>query len=500
MVVAILILNTGMAATEASNRPVSQDRLYERIDSLFASSEHDIPSLITTADNIIEGYSDKITRTAAAGYIFNKFSSSGIMGHEAVAIHIAKKYFLSGKLEWNGDGGTALLRTYTEFNENSLIGMKAPELQLRKLNGSTVSLHSLNSRYTILYFFDHKCSACKETLPRLREIVKKFSPLSVDVYAVFTQHDTASLRKFIRENFSEDETQRWCFVYDKSGTSDYHKLYNVLSTPRLFLLNRDKTIIGRSLDNNSLTSLLKQEQDNISRSYDLAQSFIEQYLSLFNLEDTTELERALTPLSERLINENKDMYNAVFYNLFHYFATQREQHLKEAAIQTAIKYILPHKEIWHDTLFIRKVIPATVEKIKKNRPGSPFPSVTFFNKRGRIRRLEKINARYTYIYFFDTECSLCTPFTEELKSIHKDLKKKGVKIIAIYTGSDKEKLRNYIRQESPPWRILYAGDNGERVLYNNYEIPYIPQTYLLDSEKRIITKEVNTIQIKKYIR
>ncbi len=498
----ILIINSGMTSVKQHESIYQQHQtnLYSRIDSLFSSSQKDVTSLIKTSDNIIDSFTDTITRTAVAGYIFNRFSSSDIMGEEAVAIHIAKKYFLSGKLEWNGTGGIALLKTYTEFNENSLIGMKAPELNLQELGEENLSLQSLKSRYTILYFFDHNCSVCKETLDELQDIVQKFSFLSIKVYAVFTQQDTASLRQFIKKRFCNNQAHHWHFVYDKSGDSDYHKLYNVLSTPRVYLLDREKTIIGRSLNNQSLTTLLSQEQSKISQSYDLAQSFIEQYLSLFNLKDSTELKTALTPLSERLIIENKDMYNAVFFSLFHHFSSHPEQFMKEAAIETAVKHILPHDSLWYDSLFIRRVIPITINKIKNNRPGSYFPTVLLFNKKDRIKKLEQIKARYTYIYFFNTDCSLCAPFTHELKKIHKKLRKQGVKIIAIYTGSDKDNFKDYIREESLPWRVLYAGDDGEHVLYNNYEISFIPQTYLLDSNKRIIAKGVNTIQIKKYIK
>ena len=73
-------------------------------------------------------------------------------------------------------------------------------------------------------------------------------------------------------------------------------------------------------------------------------------------------------------------------------------------------------------------------------------------------------------------------------------------MIAIYTGTDIEELKEYIKEESPPWEVLYQGAKPERPLHHYFEIAYLPQTYLLNRDGIIIAKGINTIELKELIK
>lgn len=508
LILSLSFVSINAFAQQEKNEQIhsQEETLYKSIDNFIDSIPRNTDSLIVAVNYAIAFSNDLIVKSHIAGYLFNKFSTSGVMGDETIAVYISKNYFLNELLPWYGQGGIALLKLYTEFNESSLIGMKAPELNLNTTDGRYLPLTSLKKRYTVIYFFDNNCTACKEGLPGLKEIIKTYSHLSLDVYAVFSQSDSSSLNEFKKNNFSSQEQINWHFVYDPLAESNFHKLYNVLITPRIFLLDRNKKIIGRNLSNDSLKELLIQEQRAISESYTLAENFIAQYLSIFDFKDSTERKEAFEPLFNRLSSENPDMYNAVFYLLFENLCGQEEQYMKATAVFLANNYILPYRGLWFNDWFINTRIPATIAIIESNAPGAKLPTPTLFTSpnllfpKGHKTKLNPQKSKYTYLYFFNPDCSVCKPFSFELKKIFKDLKQQGVTVIAIYTGTDVTTLRKYIKEESAPWKILYPGISPQTPLHEIFETEFTPQTYLLDRDGIIIAKSINTIQLLKLIK
>ncbi|MHC1781043.1 MAG: redoxin domain-containing protein [Bacteroidales bacterium] len=480
----------------------SGGKLFQMADEYLLTVPPAPDSLIKASDYIIAFSNDTLIQMALAGHLFNRFATSEIMGQESVAIHIAKNYFLNGKLRWQGEGGLAMLRFYVEFNENSLIGMDAPELQLFGPDKRPLSLRSLQSRYTLIYFFDDECTACKEGFPELKEIVGQYGYLNLSVYAVFTKSNPVKMNTFITEKFASPENgveQGWRFVQDLTNESDYNRLYNVLKTPQIYLLDAKKKIIGRGLDNNALKTLLESEGKRISFIFEQAQNFAPQYLSIFTLSDTKELKTAFDPLFKRLTSENNEIYNAVFYHLFEFLVIQEDQKLKDAAVYLAQNYILPYSSLWYDKEFINKRLPQMSYRVINNRPGAKSQAVTLSAINGKAVNLTAKKAKMTLIYFFNIDCAVCKPFSSELKGMYNQLKKRGVRLVAVYMGDKPEKLPEYIKDEKIPWQILYPKPEDVIHLLENYEINQIPHTYILDKERRIIKKGAYPPEIKELL-
>jgi peroxiredoxin len=500
----IVIITTGYSQENRSILNNSRDtvtihNIYRDIDNYISRANPHPDSLIAACNRLISLTDNTALKTAIAGYLFNTFSTSPVMGQESVAIYIAKKYFLSGELEWHGEGGEAILRLYTEFNQNSLIGMKAPELNLQTITGEEIALKSLKTNYTVIYFFDNNCSVCKAKLPDLKKVTELRNYLGIEVYAVYTGQDTLSLLQFIAEEFpveSSDRKIKWHFVYDPDGMSGFHKLYNVLSTPQMFLLDREKKIIGRNLDASALEQVFESDEQRINNLYNESENFVPAYLSIFDLKDTSQFKEAFDPLFQRATRDNYDTYNAIFYHLFEFLFNEDDPAFKYAAVYVAEKYIIPYTSLWRDPDYPQNIVLTKVSVIKNNRVGSVIPDVTLYTTKGRAKKIKKMLTGHTLLYFFNPDCSVCTPFTEELKENFKYFKKHGLRIIAIYAGSYDDELFKYINVINPPWKILRPKDYNYLDLYKIFEVGQVPQTYLLDKKGRIIAKRIFTAQLK----
>lgn len=87
-------------------------------------------------------------------------------------------------------------------------------------------------------------------MPKLLEMYKSFNAQSglkefkkVDVYGVTTNPDLNEWKKYIHDN-----KLPWYNVEDSKHESNFRRLYDVYSTPVIYLLDENKKIVAKRLD------------------------------------------------------------------------------------------------------------------------------------------------------------------------------------------------------------------------------------------------------------
>ncbi len=181
-------------------------------------------------------------------YMLDYNNSSKLMGMDRVFVDIAKKYYLSGQATWAVEDSSlmAKIKERVEKLEPNLVGNQAPDLQrLETVDKKTISLYDIDAKYTIMIFWEPHCGHCKKAVPKLYseylELIKK--GVDVEVLSIYTQIDREPWEKFIKE---KDITQ-WINAYDKYMFTNFRNLYDIYSTPTIYLLNKDKKIIAKRL-------------------------------------------------------------------------------------------------------------------------------------------------------------------------------------------------------------------------------------------------------------
>lgn len=186
-----------------------------------------------------------------AVWMMNRFATSEIMGHDAVVVHLADKVYLAGKAPWASEEYISDLRKRVERLRPNLIGMKAPELLMGSFAGHYVSLYDVKADFTILYFWEPDCGHCKEATPKLKEYYDRNRSSGIEVFAVCTQHDKEKWEKYIVDNGLS-----WINGWDPDRMSRFDFLYNVESTPLIYILDRDKKIIAKRLSVEDIPSFI----------------------------------------------------------------------------------------------------------------------------------------------------------------------------------------------------------------------------------------------------
>jgi len=179
--------------------------------------------------------------------------TSEVMGMDKMFVAIAEKYFLNGKGAWLDSAALAKVKEKVRVTKPNLIGNLAPELKLPDSEGNYFSLRQMNSKYTILLFWEPSCSHCKKTVPLIyKDLYLPLKDKGVDIYAVCTQNKKDDWQKAIGEYKIFD----WTNVWDPSVTSNFHSLYDIYSTPVMYILDPTKHIIAKRLDVDSALKFL----------------------------------------------------------------------------------------------------------------------------------------------------------------------------------------------------------------------------------------------------
>lgn len=175
---------------------------------------------------------------------FNYFSSSKNMMHEGVYNYMAKKYYFSDKNNWTSQGWLDTLINVVNKQELCLIGEYAQEIQGVDLYGKPISLYQSQSDFTLIIFWDESCSICPKYLAELRDIYRQLNTnRSVQVFAINLGYSKTEAIKFINAN----RLQAFNHMLHTDLTSEVKKLYDVSSMPRVYVLNKDKIIIGKKI-------------------------------------------------------------------------------------------------------------------------------------------------------------------------------------------------------------------------------------------------------------
>ena len=187
-------------------------------------------------------------------YFVQKYINPEFMGQDAVFVHLFEKYINTGQAEFFTEQYKKIMSDRAYSLMANLIGNPAANLDMVDSAGKPVQLYEVKAEFTVICFWDPTCSHCKEIVPRVDSLFKaKWKAEGVKIFGVMVDGGRESWLKFIKENNLKD----WIHVYQtdaqrdedtKANRPNYRQLYDVYQTPVLYLLDRDKRIIAKKLN------------------------------------------------------------------------------------------------------------------------------------------------------------------------------------------------------------------------------------------------------------
>lgn len=188
----------------------------------------------------------------------NKYAASKIVGFDGVYVHLVDEYYSKGFASWIDQEQLDKLEKNAASLRPILIGKTAPEIKvIRYPDNGLVSLHGIKSPYTILFIWDPECSHCKASFPHIVKFYEKYKSKGVEILAVCTQFTdkVPSCWKYLDE---QKIAPGWINAADPYHTSRYKVLYDVKSTPQIFILDKDKKIISKGIGAEQLDEVMNE--------------------------------------------------------------------------------------------------------------------------------------------------------------------------------------------------------------------------------------------------
>ena len=230
--------------------PFLQRRLDRFMDNVTTQASD---SLISSSDVVIQKAVDGKNKEMTAfciWYITNKYENYDLFGAEGVFVYLAEKYYVGGIMPITDPATVEGIKKKIEILKPLLIGKTFPELNMSDSVRIQKPLKNIKANYTILYFYDPNCGHCKKSAPVLKEFYTKNKDKGIVIYAPAVTGSPESWKQFINDY----RMQGWLNTFDFSSGIDFRQTFDVIKTPMIYVLDKDKKIIARKIDAENLSA------------------------------------------------------------------------------------------------------------------------------------------------------------------------------------------------------------------------------------------------------
>lgn len=184
----------------------------------------------------------------------SKYQYPKIMGLDKAFIYLSDNYFSKTEIANTSPSIRQKIMEKADQLRNLTIGSKAPDLRMIDTLGAFRSFLEIKSNFIVIFFWDHDCGICKKELTVLNNLYIQNNSL-FEVYAINVGSDIEAWKKFIRNNhlswFNVNGTQ--------SLTPDFHDLYDIYSTPVIYVLNEKFEIVAKRIKAEQLPALFNDK-------------------------------------------------------------------------------------------------------------------------------------------------------------------------------------------------------------------------------------------------
>lgn len=186
-------------------------------------------------------------------YLTTTYETSQLMGMDAVFVHEVDKYYITNQAYWVDTVTLQKIIHRALLLKPLLIGKPAPAIIVQDSLNRNVVLYDIKAPYMVLIFWDPDCGHCQKIIPKLKELYEsKLKPRGIKVLAIDNAESAEKWKHFIKEHNLE-----WLNAHDEYHQYFFHDLYDVYSTPVIYLLDDKKTIQAKRIDVDQLEGFIE---------------------------------------------------------------------------------------------------------------------------------------------------------------------------------------------------------------------------------------------------
>lgn len=223
--------------------PTGHNPLMElQIDYYFDSLVSPLPdSICAEIDRLLDRNISIELRDFILWHLLEKYQQPVYMTHDQVFIHLYDEYFSKLEIKDLQERNLTMIADKAERLRRLQLFCVAPNFIGKDINGKPFNLQEIESNFVVIFFFDHDCYTCNEELDEL----KKTHLPETTIVAI----DTNPEAHIAADNFIN--------ISAKDINCDIFELYDIESTPIIFVLDRDKRIIAKKIRANQINLIIQ---------------------------------------------------------------------------------------------------------------------------------------------------------------------------------------------------------------------------------------------------
>ena len=141
----------------------------------------------------------------------------------------------------NSDSGKKMAEQLKYFKQ-SKVGGAAPEFTVKDIYGKLLSLNDYKeNKFVLIDFWASWCAPCREELPYIKELYKKYSKEGFEVISITQDKDLEAWKTAILK----DKIESWRHFSIKENNDSILKDYFVNGIPHKILIDKNGKIIGK---------------------------------------------------------------------------------------------------------------------------------------------------------------------------------------------------------------------------------------------------------------
>jgi peroxiredoxin len=122
--------------------------------------------------------------------------------------------------------------------------------------------------------------------------------------------------------------------------------------------------------------------------------------------------------------------------------------------------------------------------------GAKFPDFSEKDVNGQPLSVANFKGKVVLIDFWATWCPPCMIELPGLLKVYEQYHSQGLEIIGVSLDEDPQKLQQFLRQSNIPWPQYCDGKQYDNKLAEKCGVWFVPTSYLLDGEGKIIAKDL----------
>jgi len=197
-----------------------------------------------------------------------------------------------------------------------------------------------------------------------------------------------------------------------------------------------------------------------------------------------------------MMDTNGEVFKSFLIRYLNKYAKSKIVGMDEVYVHIAQNYYNKGLAPWTEASQLNKIID-NANALEPLLIGKTAPDLALQTKDGFTVNLHDLNSEYTVVYFWESNCEKCKKMDPDLETFFQAYKDKGVKISAICTNTNYEAQDcwDYIEKKNYNEWIHLGNPNNDNDIWKAYNVTSTPMIYLLDRDKKIVSKRISAKQL-----